>query len=149
VPSASTVYQVPLGDDSAWDLVTLVIPRRWGGGHHSRVDDPQVELARDHLRLRPRGRETKRMIRAPRGTIEMIDRRRAVRFVKRAAFEPAGTYPLGTNLAIYAAPGAAFVEMETMGPMRVLLPGPTLSHTEVWSVVADVSLHGRRGKSVR
>jgi hypothetical protein len=136
-PGASTVYEVPLGDGSAWDLVTLVIPRAWGGGHTSRVDDPQIELGRDHLRLRPRGRETKRMIRAPQGVIAMNDRRRGIGFTKRAAFDANGSYPLDTNLALYASPRRAFVEMETMGPTRALPPGAATAHTEQWSLSAS------------
>jgi hypothetical protein len=133
-PSASTVYDIPLGDGTAWDVVTIVIPRSWGGGHTSRVDDPQIQLGRDHLRLRVRGREAKRMIRAPQGVIAMSDRRRDLGFVKRAAFDRDGSYPLDTNLALYVAADRSFVEMETMGPTRALAPGAAISHTELWSL---------------
>lgn len=134
VPLPSTVYAIPLGDDSPWDVVTIVTPRRWGGGHTSRLDDPQIELGRDHLRLRPRGRETKRMVRAPRGAIAMSDRRLGLAFVKRARFDPTRTYPLDTNLALYVAPGNRFVEMETMSPWQTLAPGAAAIHTERWSI---------------
>jgi hypothetical protein len=144
-PRPSTVYAIPIGDDSAWDVVTIVTPRRWGGDHTSRLDDPQIELGRDHLRLRPAGRETKRMVRAPRGVVVMSDRRLGVAFVKRARFDPTRPYPLDTNLALYLAPGDTFVEMETMSPWQTLAPGQSAIHTERWSIEAPPSWAHRRG----
>ena len=145
VPRPTTAYAIPLGDDSRWDVVTIVTPRRWGGDHTSRVDDPQIELGRDHLRLRPRGVETKRMVRAPRGIVAMSDRRTGVGFVKQARFEPAGAYPLDTNVALYLAPRSTFVEMETMGPMRRLAPGENAVHVERWTLQRPIDWVHARG----
>jgi hypothetical protein len=131
-PGPETTYRVPFGEPTAWDVVTLVIPRRWGGGHTSAVADPQLELGEDALVLRPRGREAKRMISARPGRIEMTDPRGT--FVKEARYERGAPYPLDTNLAVYVAPGNFMVEMETMSPVRVVPPGEDLVHTERWTV---------------
>jgi hypothetical protein len=134
-PGSSTSYRVPLGGGSpAWDATTLVIPTRWGGIHTSRLDDPQFELSADALIVRPRGIEAKRMIGAPRGSLEMIDPERGT-FRKRAAYDPHSAYPLSTNLALYIGDDNFMVELETMSPMLTLAPDETLVHAEAWALV--------------
>jgi hypothetical protein len=133
-PRAGTTYGVPLGPPSGWDVVTIVIPRRWGGGHTARADDPQIRVREHAILLAPRGVETKRMIRATPGAIAMSDPRRDAGFVVRARFDPHATYPLGANLAFYVAPGNLMVEMETMSGQRTLAPGETLIHRETWTL---------------
>jgi hypothetical protein len=136
-PSARTTYTIPLGDGSAWDYATVVAFRTWGGGHGGRgFDDPQFALTRDALVLRPAGRENKRMVKADAGIVALHDPRRRLLFAKHAAYDPAGNYPLGTNLALYVGPGNFMVEMESMGPTATLKPGEVLEHRETW-VLAD------------
>ena len=53
-----------------------------------------------------------------------------------APYEPAGNYPLGTNLALYVGPKNFMVEMETMGAFATLKPGQVLKHRETW-LLAD------------
>jgi hypothetical protein len=135
-PARGTRYRIPLGGGSStWDVTTLVIPTRWGGTHTSRLDDPQFELASDALLLAPRGIEAKRMIGAPQGTLEMIDRRRGT-FRKRAPYVRHASYPLGTNLAVYVAPENFMVELETMSPIITLAPGESFVHVETWQLLA-------------
>lgn len=131
-PEPDTTYRVPFGEPTAWDVVTLVVPRRWGATHTSAVADPQIELREDALVLRPAGREAKRMIGARPGRIEMRDARAT--FVKEADVVRGGAYPLDTNLALYVGPDNFMVEMETMGPVRVVAPGEDLVHVERWTV---------------
>jgi hypothetical protein len=133
-PERSTRYRIPLdGGPPDWDVTTLVIPRRWGGTHRSRLADPQFELTEAALVVRPRGVEAKRMISAPRGTLIMADRARGT-FTKRARFEPRGCYPRATNVAVYVGPASFMVELETMSPLHTLRPGETLRHVEAWSL---------------
>jgi hypothetical protein len=131
VPGRRASYGVPLGQAGEWDVFSLVIPRRWGG-HTSLVDDPQLGMTESCLVVRPRGRECKRMIQAPRGIIGMTDPDAGLSFIKQAGYQPGGCYPLGTNIAFYVGTGNFMVEMETMGPQRTLLPGEMLSHVETW-----------------
>ena len=58
-------------------------------------------------------------------------------FVKRAAVEAAKTYPdFGCNFETYTEPG--FLELETLGPLRILKPGETAEHVEHWWLYRDV-----------
>ncbi len=58
-------------------------------------------------------------------------------FVKRAAVERGGTYPdFGCNFETYTEPG--FLELETLGPLRILKPGETAEHIEHWWLFKDV-----------
>ena len=132
-PSATSTYVTPLGDGSAWDYATIVAFHTWGGGHGGHgYDDPQFAFTRDQLVLRPSGRENKRMLKADAGILALHDPVRDVLFAKHARFDPAGNYPLGTNLALYVGPDNFMVEMETMGPALTLKPGETVGHRETW-----------------
>lgn len=138
-PRRRTTYGVPLGGGpSSWDVFSLVVPRAWGGGHTSRADDPQIAFTRECMVVRPRGNETKRMIQAPRGTVGMTDPDLGLTFLKVAPYDPAGAYPLHTNVALYVGPRNFMVEMETMSAMRTLAPGETLTHVERWSIVPPI-----------
>ena len=133
-PARGTRYEIPLGGGpAAWDVVTMVIPRRWGGGHTSRLVDPQFAMTEEALVVRPRGSEAKRMLRAQLGTLVMRDPERGT-FTKQADFDPHARYPHATNVALYVAPRSFMVELETMSPLRTLAPGDTLVHVETWSV---------------
>ena len=58
-------------------------------------------------------------------------------FVKRAAVERGRTYPdFGCNFETYTEPG--FLELETLGPLRILKPGETAEHIEHWWLFKDV-----------
>jgi hypothetical protein len=58
-------------------------------------------------------------------------------FVKRTAVERGRTYPdFGCNFETYTEPG--FLELETLGPLRMLNPGETAEHTEQWWLFKDV-----------
>jgi hypothetical protein len=133
-PRRGTRYRIPLdGGAPSWDVVTVVIPRRWGGIHTSRLDDPQLVMTADALEARALGTEAKRMLFAPRGTLEMRGSSTGT-FAKTAAPIADGAYPLGTNVAIYLAPDGFMAELETMSPMRTLRPGESLSHVETWTL---------------
>lgn len=134
LPRATTRYSVPLGSgDPRWDAFTMVVLRQWGGSHRSRIADPQFQLRDDEIAIRARGHEAKRMIFAPRGTLQMRDAARG-ELTKTAELVTGATYPRGTNLAIYLGPSSFMVELETMSPIAQLLPGATLRHVEHWAL---------------
>ncbi|HEU0034962.1 MAG TPA: hypothetical protein VFQ53_30260 [Kofleriaceae bacterium] len=131
-PARDTRYRIPLdGGDPGWDVVRVVIPRRWGGTHTSRLADPQFAFTDDALEFRARGDEAKRMVFAPRGTLEMVDPARGT-FVKSAPVIADAAYPEQTNLAVYLGPKRFMVELETMSPIVSVRPGRTLVHVETW-----------------
>lgn len=131
-PRRHTTYGIPLGAKTPepWDVFTVVVPRRWGG-HTSAVADPQLRFTEQTLIVSPRGRETKRMIQAPQGTIVMSDPTLGS-FRKIATYDPDATYPLACNLAVYVAPDNLFVEVETMSGIVTVPPGRELRHAERW-----------------
>ncbi len=132
LPNKSTRYRIPLdGGDPNWDVLTMVVPRRWGGDHSSRLADPQFAITEEHVAIRARGIEAKRMLFAPRGMLEMQDARG--RFTKTSALIREGTYPLNTNVAIYLGTRSFMVELETMGPLVTLAPKQILRHVEKWT----------------
>ena len=133
LPSRSTSYHVPLGvPDRGWDVFTMVIPRRWGGTHTSRIADPQFQLGDDEIVIRARGAEAKRMMFAAPGTLRMHDPARGA-LTKRVAIAPGARYPMGTNLAVYLGAARFMAELETMGPIARLAPGESLRHVEHWT----------------
>ncbi len=137
VPSKKSTYTLPLGDGSSWDYATFVAFRTWGGGHGGvGFDDPQFGCTADALVLKPSGRENKRMLKADAGVIAWHHPAQKLLFAKHAAYDPAGNYPLGTNLAVYVGPKNFMVEMETMGAFATLKPGQVLEHRETW-LLAD------------
>lgn len=133
VPSKGSTYASPLGDGSSWDYATIVSFRTWGGGHGGAgFDDPQFGFTKDALVLKPSGRENKRMLKADAGIIAWHNPAQKILFAKHAAYAPEGSYPLGTNLALYVGPKNFMVEMETMGAFATLKPGAVLKHRETW-----------------
>jgi hypothetical protein len=132
LPHRDSRYRIPLGGMSkAWDVATILIPMRWGT-HTSRLDDDQFTFSADAMEFRAQNDEAKRMVLAPHGRIELRDHRGVFR--KTSPFEIDARYPLATNLAVYLAPRAAFVELESMSPQRTLYPGDALAHLETWTL---------------
>jgi hypothetical protein len=89
-------------------------------------------MTEERMLIHAQGREAKRMLYAPRGTLEMRDSRGL--FTKTAHALPGASYPLGTNVAVYLAPGAFMVELETMSPQLTIVPGADATHVERWSL---------------
>jgi hypothetical protein len=133
LPLRSTRVRIPLdGGTPSWDVVTVVIPRSWGGTHRSRLDDSQIRFTADAMELRSHGREAKRMISAPRGTIELHDHRGTFRKVAR--YLPGARYPLATNLAVYLGARGFMIELESMSPLHTVAPGHSIVHVETWTL---------------
>ena len=60
-------------------------------------------------------------------------------FIKRFDFFEGQRYPdYGSNCETYVA--GAFQEVESLGPLKVILPGESLEHTERWTLHADFEL---------
>jgi hypothetical protein len=132
-PTARTTYTVPLGDGSDWDYATIVAIRQWGHNQGRKTfHDPQFELTDEAFRLIPGGVESKRMLKADPGIVGMHVPEQKLVFAKHAHYQPGGSYPLGTNVALYIGKDNFMAEMETMGPVATLKPGQVLKHRETW-----------------
>ncbi len=131
-PGGGAAYGIPLGDDSAWDSFPVVFFKRWGGGHTSLVNDPQLKWTENMLIINPRGREAKRALFAPKGVIAMRAPRQRCSFLKAVNAVKGASYPCGCNIAFYIGPKNFMVEMETMSPEMTLKPGERLVSAERW-----------------
>lgn len=140
LPQPGQQFGILLGDRRLpWDLVKIVIPRKFAG-HSAPVDDPQIRFTEDFMLVQPQGIETKRMLMAPLGIVAMTWPQENLSFIKRSRFNPRGRYPLDCNLAIYNAPGSFMLEMESYGEEQTLLPGSTMELRERWTLVEE-TLH--------
>jgi hypothetical protein len=62
-------------------------------------------------------------------------------FVKRFAWDPRADYPdFGCNNEVYTA--GAYLEVETLGPLRVLGVGEPADHVEEWYLFPDTAISG-------
>jgi hypothetical protein len=146
LPAAGTAYAIPLGDGSDWDCFKLVLFKTWAG-HASGFDDDQISFTPDLLVLRPKGRETKRMLQAPRGIIAMDAPDCDCTFAKRTGYDRSASYPLGCNVAFYVGPKNFMVEMETLGPEITLKSGERAVNRESWAL-ADSALGVRDARKL-
>ncbi|HEV2474170.1 MAG TPA: hypothetical protein VGS41_15945 [Chthonomonadales bacterium] len=65
--------------------------------------------------------------------------RNGLLFVKRFNFDPNATYPdYGCNNETFT--NDAFLELESLGPLRTVQPGETITHTENWWLFKNVDL---------
>ena len=135
---AGTTYGIPLGDKSkAWDLITVVIPRRWAG-NTARWMTRSINGQRISWSCSRKGSQSKRMLSAPAGAIIMSCPIRGVSFIKQSLFSPQGQYPLGCNLAVFIGGGNFTVEMETYGAEQTVQPGETIQNSETWKLIDEV-----------
>lgn len=133
-PNPSTRYVIPLGDGHEWDTATITVFRCWAGHGTRSFREEQFELTDDAYVLTPRGRETKRMVSSPAGSIAMVDAQRGLTFAISTTWNADAQYPANANLAMYVGPENFMVEMETMGPHAVLKPGRRLEHRQEWTL---------------
>ncbi len=134
VPTRATSYGIPLGDHSAWDTFAIVIPRTWGGGQTSRINDSQISMTEHCMVIKPAGRQSKRMVQAPQGLIGMTDTAEKISFWKHSPYVRGAPYPLNCNVAFYIGPKNFMFEMETMGAEKTLKPGEAARNVETWAL---------------
>jgi hypothetical protein len=148
LPAAGTTYGIPLGDGSEWDCFKLMMFRVWAG-HTSGFDDDQISFTPDMLLLRPKGRETKRMLESARGIVAMDAPDAGCTFAKRTGYDRAAAYPLGCNMAFYVGPKNFMVELETMSAEVTLRSGERAVNRESWALTASAVGLRDAGKLIR
>ena len=136
VPKEGTRYAFPIGEGGSWDRFNLVMFRAWGG-LDAGYADPQISFTKDLMLIDPQGRQNKRMLQCHAGICAMSDPTRGLTFAKKVDYDPAGRYPLGTNMAIYIGPDNFTVEMETMGAEKTLKPGESAHNVETWLLTSS------------
>ena len=127
------IIEIPLGeDDSTWDIVKILIPRKFAG-NTVKIDDPQITFRENTMVVKSQGVLTKRCVCAPKGEIIMYWESQKIRFAKRTKYIRDGRYPLeGCNIAVFIGEDNWMGEMETYGTEQSIRPGETISNQEDW-----------------
>jgi hypothetical protein len=104
------------------------------------LTDPRWSIGPRLIRLTPdASRRTPQKIGAgnARGWCALV--RRDTVFLKRFAWEPDACYPdRGSNNELYT--DGSYLEIETLGPLRLLDPGASAIHTERWHLFRNIDL---------
>lgn len=127
------IIRIPLGEEDAlWDMVKIVIPRKFAG-NTVRIDDPQVSFTETELVVKPSGILTKRCVSAPKGKIMMEWPEKGIYFTKEVQYIREGRYPLGgCNIAVFIGDKNWMGEMETFGVEQSIRPGERIENRELW-----------------
>jgi hypothetical protein len=119
------------------DLLPAQILVQWS---FTDLTDPRWAIGPRLIRLTPdRARQTPQKIGAGnvRGWCALV--RRDMVFLKRFAWEPDACYPdRGSNNELYT--DGNYLEIETLGPLRLLDPGASATHTERWHLFRPVDV---------
>lgn len=145
LPKPNTSYGIPLGREGAWDIFSIVIPKRWAGAQSGKVNDKAVRYTEDCMIVKPQGVISKRMVQAPQGIMGMTDPGEKISFIKHSPYIQGANYPMNCNIAYYAGKKNFMVEMENMGPDQGVLPGGTISGRETWMLRKPVDWGRLRG----
>lgn len=134
------VMRIPLGeDDSTWDLIKIIIPRKFAG-NTVQINDSQVEFTEKEMIVRPNGILTKRCVCAPKGEISVEWPKEQIRFTKKTKYVRDGKYPLdGCNIAAFVGADNWMGEIETYGVEQSLRPGEQMENREVWKLEGGIS----------
>lgn len=133
-PEGKTI-RIPLGEENTlWDMVKIVIPRKFAGNTVP-IDDDQISYTEEEMVIKPHGVLTKRCVCAPKGIIIMEWPEEAIRFTKETTYIREGKYPLdGCNLAVFVGDQNWMGEMETFGVEQSIRPGECVRNRELWTV---------------
>lgn len=137
LPGKETKYVFPVGESNSWNAFSMVMFKSWGG-HNGILEDDQINYHHDLMTVSPRGRENKRMFQSHCGIGAMIDPVENFTFAKKIDdYNSAANYPMNCNWAFYIGPENYMVEMETMGPEKMIKPGEMQHSTEQWLLLPE------------
>ena len=129
---------VELGQgDVTWDLVKIVIPRKFAG-NTVLINDPQISFTEEQMIVEPKGIVTKRCLCAPQGKLTTTWEEKGLSFVKTSKYKPNAKYPLdGCNVAVFVGENNWMAEMETFGEEQPVIPGQTIYNEEIWEIISE------------
>jgi hypothetical protein len=127
------VVAFPWGRGGVWDLKKIVYWNRWMD-HRSDVTSGQWQPGPDLFRVFPTGEEGKVGTNSPEGWVALC--REDATFIKSRQWLPSAHYPdEDCSLQVYTY--AAFIELETLGPIVPIYPGSEVTHEETWTVTGQ------------
>lgn len=129
------VMAVAIGDDeSSWDAVKIVIPRRFAG-NECKINDPQVSFTEKYMVVEPKGEVAKRCAYSAKGIVAMNWKDENLSFIKKVTSIRDGKYQMGgCNTALFVGKDNFMAEMETYGEEKVIYPGEKIVHKENWKL---------------
>jgi hypothetical protein len=138
-------FCVPLGcGNDDWDRYTVVPFNRLTGFETAGIADSQFVWRRGLLNVSWYGNRNKIMLEVPRGWMACHAPQQKASFFKMFSYDrhAMGSHPMGCNVAVFTGPrsGPRMVEMETLGPVRNLLPGESAEHEETWVLTDPVRI---------
>ena len=105
---------------------------------YSNLDDPRLTVSEDYVIIRqdPKAKGPFKVgCKCPAGWIAYVNK--GVALVKTMKYKAGATYPdYGCNMESYTC--AAFLEIETLGPLAQLKPGQAAVHVETWQGLRGV-----------
>ena len=111
-----------------------------GGNNWYDLSDPRWTFGRELIVLTPdaaRPEPQKIGVGSTAGWCALI--RGGTIFMKRTSPDPSAEYPdRGSTIEIFTA--GDYLELETLGPLRLLAPGGSATHVERWDLFAGVDL---------
>lgn len=138
------VIAFPWGNTGDWALRRITWWNNWAG-HSSDVRSSQYQPGPDLFLIRPSGEEGKVGAHSPEGWVALC--RNDATFIKSFKVNPNGTYPDGgCSVEVYTS--ADFIEMETLSPTGIILPGQEISQRETWTV-SGLSVDPEDGAALR
>lgn len=117
--------------------VTLQPTRNLVFWHYSRAGDDRFEMHDDFVLLYGRAAQEAFKIGTYNSHGWIAYANESTLFVKRFRVESTGTYPdMGSNVEAYVKDSC--IELETLGPLRVLQPKESVTHRETWEILVGV-----------
>ena len=124
------VIAFPWGNSGDWATRRITWWTRWAG-HTSNVRSQQYQPGPDLFLVRPTGEEGKVGTHSPEGWVALC--RRDATLIKSFTPQPHVTYPDdGCSVEVYTC--ADFMELETLSPLGMILPGQEIVQREVWTI---------------
>ncbi len=110
------------------------------GQHYADLSSPQWRVADDRIVISPTGEKGKIGLKTERAWLALL--RSNAAFVIHGPDRVAqAAYPdEGCNVEVYTC--AAYLELETLGPLAKLLPGQELVHEQHWQVFPPAAVPG-------
>ena len=128
----------PWGQPGNWEMKKICYWKAWGGTHASTVTSSQWQPGEDLFVIDPTGEEGKCGTSGCEGWLGANFPAAGASFFKRFQYQLGREY-VDDGCAIQCYTCANFIEMETLSPQQILLPGERLEHEEIWIAQAGLA----------
>lgn len=134
----------PWGTEGGWQMSKIIYWQNWCSSQTSDIFSSQYVKTKDYFIIEPTGEMGKVGTAGHQGWIGAAFEDTV--FIKRFDRLPTNDYP-DDNCAIECYTGKDFLELETLSPNMVFMPGVPVSHTEEW-ILAEKHINPRKSSEV-